>query len=302
MTMGELAAEFLLRHQKKPSTMAAYRRQMNHDILPAWASRRARDIEQGDVTELLDTVMARSPTMANRVHILLGAMFQFAAQRSRQTGVRLNPVRGLKRPAGREPTRDRKLSADEVRTLWSVLDHEPQHIADLYRLMLLSAQRVSECMALPWSEIDWDRALWELPANRSKSHRAHTLPLLGRAAAILRRRWDARGEHPFVFPGQRRGRPLHQLAEAHERIQNTCGFRFQKRDLRRTATSGLAECGVSRFVIKTILNHADSEVVGTYDRFDYLEPMRTALAKWDRRLTALVEPEAVESNVVEMRA
>jgi hypothetical protein len=54
-------------------------------------------------------------------------------------------------------------------------------------------------------------------------------------------------------------------------------------DLRRSVGSGLAKCGVSRFIIACVLNHADSTVTGIYDRHEYLAEKREALEKWSTR-------------------
>ena len=50
-------------------------------------------------------------------------------------------------------------------------------------------------------------------------------------------------------------------------------------DLRRSVGSGLAKCGVSRFIIACVLNHADSTVTEIYDRHEYLAEKREALEK-----------------------
>jgi integrase len=304
MTVGELASEFLTRHTAKPRTMAEYERQLDHDVLPQWQSRKAADIESDDVIALFDGIVDRgSKTLANRVHSMLGKMFQFALQRKRQTGVKVNPVRGLSKPGGKEEGRTRRLSDDEIRTLWTALDAMPEHIRALYVFLLTTGQRVTEAMSLPFGEIDRDRMLWVLPPSRSKNGREHVLPLVGRAAALLRLRFEQRGEHAYVFPGRRRGKPLSSINKAHAAIVKACGFSFQLRDLRRTCASGLAEAGASRFIVKMILNHVDGDgATPIYDRHNYWVEMKAALERWDRALNRIIEPELQTSNVVSMRA
>jgi integrase len=70
-------------------------------------------------------------------------------------------------------------------------------------------------------------------------------------------------------------------------------------DLRRTGATKMAELGVTRFVIGRVLNHADREVTGIYDRHSYLPEKRHGMDLWGARLLELVEPG--NSNVVRMR-
>ena len=63
--------------------------------------------------------------------------------------------------------------------------------ANALRFLLLTAQRKSEVMGLPWNEIDLGAGLWTLPAERAKSKREHTIPLSPSALAIVQE------QHPY---------------------------------------------------------------------------------------------------------
>jgi integrase len=52
-------------------------------------------------------------------------------------------------------------------------------------------------------------------------------------------------------------------------------------DLRRTAATLMATAGTPRIVLKLILNHADNEVTGRYDRNLYEPEKREAINKLD---------------------
>ena len=69
-------------------------------------------------------------------------------------------------------------------------------------------------------------------------------------------------------------------------------------DLRRTAASHIAALGTDRFTLARILNHADREVTGVYDRYTYDDEKRRALRKWDRRLQAIVAGEAQQEDTI----
>jgi integrase len=78
-------------------------------------------------------------------------------------------------------------------------------------LCILTAARSGEILGMRWSEIDLDKKVWTVPANRMKAGREHRVPLSARAVAILRR-LEALKAGAFVFPGQTRDKPLSNMA------------------------------------------------------------------------------------------
>ena len=69
-------------------------------------------------------------------------------------------------------------------------------------------------------------------------------------------------------------------------------------DLRRSAASHMARLGISQFVIARCLNHANTGVTATYNRYEYLAEKRQALGTWTAFLDSLVKPPA--DNVVHL--
>ena len=75
--------------------------------------------------------------------------------------------------------------------------------------LILTAARTGEVLAARWSEVDLEGHLWTVPAGRMKGGCEHRVPLSDSVLAILTGA-DRRGD--LVFPGQRRGRPLSDMA------------------------------------------------------------------------------------------
>ena len=61
-----------------------------------------------------------------------------------------------------------------------------------------------------WDEVDMANALWTLPENRTKTEIEHRVPLSDSAMEILQYMSQARSS-PFIFPGQKLGRPLSDM-------------------------------------------------------------------------------------------
>jgi hypothetical protein len=78
---------------------------------------------------------------------------------------------------------------------------------------------------------------------------------------------------------------------------------WQIRDLRRTATTLMAEIGIAHHVADKILNHTSGEISGVaaiYNRFEYLEERKSALNALGRFIETLIGRNT--GNVVPLRA
>jgi integrase len=70
-------------------------------------------------------------------------------------------------------------------------------------------------------------------------------------------------------------------------------------DLRRTAASNMTSMGISRLVVKKVLNHAEPDITAVYDRHSYDPEKRAALDTWRARLEAIVSG---QNNVLSISA
>jgi integrase len=157
----------------------------------------------------------------------------------------------------------------------------------------LDAARVGEVLGAQWSEIDIALRTWIIPASRMKASREHRIPLSGRALAIVERMAELRSGD-FVFPGQRRGRPLSNpsLARLCRAGVTVHGFRSAFRDW-----CG-EETGFPREIAEAALAHSTGgPVEQAYRRGDTLEKRRGLMEAW----ATFCKPGA-GGNVVPIRA
>lgn len=91
------------------------------------------------------------------------------------------------------------------------LIERPGSSALALRFLILTAVRTSEVLGARWKEIDMDAAVWTIPAERMKGDREHRVPLSPAALDVLREAAKFK-LNDFVFPGQKPGRPLSNMA------------------------------------------------------------------------------------------
>jgi integrase len=144
-----------------------------------------------------------------------------------------------------------------------------------------------------WADVDLESGWWTIPPTVAKKTRAHRVPLTKPVIEILERRRELAGESATVVFENRRGAGsiAHRGKKAASILCRGLSFQFRAHDLRRTASTGMAEAGVPRDHIAKVLNHIESGPAATriYDRYAYDNEKRDALERWARRLQAIAE-------------
>lgn len=160
-------------------------------------------------------------------------------------------------------------------------------------ILLLTGQRRGELELAKWSNIDTKAKTWAVPAENSKTGKAHVVPLSAWALdefEALRKLADG---SQFVVPSDDGKSAIDPklitrgVARCQERMEKLGIAKFNAHDLRRTVRTGLARLKIAPHVAERVLNHAQERIPGTYDVHDYLEEKREALEKWAAYLIVL---------------
>jgi integrase len=166
------------------------------------------------------------------------------------------------------------------------------------RLALVTGQRIGEVCGMTESELDLPKALWNIPAERSKNGDAHTVPLSDMALEIIE---EARST---AIGGRLISRSSEAVAQALlYKIDRLPVKDWTAHDLRRTVCTHLASMGVPPLHIGAVVNHRQvtrgGVTLGVYVQYDYAKEKREALDLWADRLKGIVSGSA--SKVVPLR-
>lgn len=108
---------------------------------------------------------------------------------------------------GLEKSRERILSLEELDLLFRVLrQHRDQFVRENYLAVALLVHlgvRKNELIAAMWDEIDFDERTWHLPADRSKTATAITIPLSATSLEWFAELKVRACGSPYVFPSRR---------------------------------------------------------------------------------------------------
>ena len=298
-TFEQLCDIYLEKHAIKKRSYKEDRRKIETDLLKTWGDIKAHKIKRRDVIALLDRIVDRgSPISANRTLALIRKIYNFGIERDL---VENNPCIGVK-PPGREKQRDRVLTSDEIRKLWTAFDEVlTPAMANIQKLRLITAQRGIEVSSMRWQDIDLETGWWTIPAEVAKNKMAHRVPLSQMALNIIQEQKKAAATSEYVFPSKKKSTGhVRYFQKSFSKVRSCSGLEdVTMHDLRRTAASHMTGMGISRLVVAKILNHAEQGVTHVYDRHGYDAEKRIALEKWDARLQQILTGQQVK--VVNLR-
>ena len=303
-----VTAQFIQRYaarNTKEKTCRETERILHREVLGAWRGRELASITRAEVHELLDGIVDRGATVqANRVLAALRRMCGWAVERGI---IAASPCAGVRAPA-LEQNRDRVLSDEEIVKLWAALDKIGWPFGPGAKLLLLTGARREEVTSMTWSEIDLEARTWTIPKERAKNGVAHEVPLSDQAVQILKALpavAHLKGAPAFVFTTTGKT-AVSGWSRAKTQIDRELPAvpAWTLHDLRRTAASGMAGLGIAPHVVEAVLNHKSGSIKGVaavYNRYNYKDEKRGALAAWGRKVEALTTGKAA-GNVVELAA
>lgn len=189
-----VAAEYVDRYAKRHKRERSWRedeRLIRRELLPRWGARRIGRVSKADMLNLLDATSDRAPIMANRLLALVRKLFNWCQERGY---IEASPCAGIK-ASSKERTRERVLRDDELRKLWPAFEAMEYPFGPLFKMLLITGQRVSEVAGMRRDELGLDIVpLWTLSSERTKADRQHVVSLPSLAMDLLRGSPELGGE------------------------------------------------------------------------------------------------------------
>jgi integrase len=299
-SFGSVAEAFIQKHVSGLKSGPEVETTIRRELIPKLGSRPIADITRRDVVELIEVIAdSGRKYAAHKLFNYVSKLFAWAIARHIY-GLETSPCTGVKPSeiAGKKEPRQRVLSDSEIRALWKATEGLGYPAAPFVRLLLLTGQRLREVAEMTWSEIDIDKVLWTIPADRMKGDSAHEVPLSTMAVEILKSlpRWTG----PFVFTTTGGARPISGFSKMKARLDTAIKepitpWRFH--DLRRSMRTGLSALRVPDVVSELCIAHTQKGLHKVYDQHAYLDEKRHAFESWANRVLAICEPGG-QSNVI----
>ena len=306
-TFEASARKYLAWQQKqvRPSTYGENERHLLRNLAPLHGLRIDTLDKRNIAAQLTRLTIATGPIQANRTRASLAKFLDWCL---REGLVENNQALLTNKNA--ENTRSRVLDNVELAEIWRALP--ANDFGTITKLLILTGQRKREIADLYWSETDFERGEIRLPAERTKNHREHTVPLASPAIALLEAQIRRHGRDQLFGAGHGgfsgwskcKSKLDQAILEARKKVDKKAKPipPWIIHDLRRAAATGMAELGIQPHIIESILNHVSghkSGVAGIYNKSTYEREKRAALALWAEHVLALVEGR--QSNITPLK-
>jgi integrase len=293
----DVAAEtYIAEVVRKQRRGAGVEREIRRELIPIWAKVPLQGISDSDVVRLIKGIKARpAPYQAHNVLGHVRTLFNWAIS-ERVYGLQSSPCDRIK-PAkliGAKEVRRRVLNDEEIRALWHASSTIAYPIGPLYRMLLLTGQRLSEVAQARWREFDFEARVWVIPPERFKSDATHLVPLADVALAVLNG-LPRFGGGDAVFTTTDGIKPINGFSKAKDvldrAMQESLGQEpapWTNHDIRRTVRTRLSKCKVQTEVAERVIGHLPKGLRKVYDQYDYLDEKREALEAWEAALRRLI--------------
>jgi integrase len=286
-TFGLVAEEFINTYDARGAaeTTKSKQRWLLLDIASPLANRPIAEITPAEILDLLKRIerSGRRET-ARRLRSRLSAVFRYAIVTLRASTDPTIALTGAITPpkvTHRAAITDEKQLGGLLRAIDEFEGWPTVKSALLFTA--LTCARPGEVRGARRSEINFAKALWRIPAERTKMRRPHDVPLSRQAIDVLRDIWTFSDHGELVFPSIISSKKL--LSEnALNGALRRLGFgqdEMTAHGFRATASTILNERGARPDVIEAMLGHQNENAVRrAYNRASYWPERVELMQKW----------------------
>lgn len=262
---------------------------LDKDIHPHIGTTPVKQINTPMVHQVIKRIEARQAlTRAVLARQVIGNVLKLAILTHRADYNVADPLKGeiARRVVEHRKHLERKDMGDFLRKLEDYTGHRQTVIA--LKLLLLTAVRPGELCNAAWSEFDFERNEWRIPAERMKMRRLHIVPLTRQANTLLKELQEQTGHEKHLFPVQGTKAGTMPVATLRNAIVKM-GYqdKFSPHGARGTFSTLLNEKGYRPDVIERQLAHSEkSQVRAAYHHAEYLPERIVMLQDWADMLDA----------------
>lgn len=261
-------------------------RRLEREVFPFLGHRPVSEINAVELLSVIRRIEERGTIeTAHRTLQSCGQVFRYAiatgrADRDPTADLRgaLTPVKGRNFAAITDPKKIGEL-------MRSIEGYQGSFIVkEALRLAPLLFVRPGELRKAEWSEIDLEKAEWNIPADKMKTRQAHLVPLSRQAIEILRELFPLTGRGKYLFPC---ARSIHRPMSNNAILAALRGMGYAKEEMTGHGFRAMArtlldeELKFRPEVIEQQLAHNVKDPLGrAYNRTQHLEERREMMQRW----------------------
>lgn len=214
-----VAEEYIESHRsawKNAKHVSQWTNTLNSYAHPIIGNKPIGSITTNDILKILQPIWESKTETAGRLRARIEAVIAYAKALKLFTGDNPALWKGHLDTLLPKPTKIKKvrhhpaLPPSQAPAFMAKLKQIPGNGARALEFAILTAARSGEVRAAVWSEIDFNKRLWTIPAERMKMKREHYVPLSDAAIKLLEK-IPRIIDTNYIFPGERKRRPLSDM-------------------------------------------------------------------------------------------
>lgn len=203
-TFGAIADEYIanLKANDAADITISKKRWFLEDLAAPIRNRPVNEIVPAELLDILKKIEAsgRRDT-AHRLRSVMGSVFRLAVATLRASN---DPTYALRGALLKVKVKHRAAITDECelgRFLLALDAYDGWPILQsAFQFLILTMSRPGDVRHMRRNEVDFEKRLWRIPAERMKMRRAHDVPLSRQSLEILKSVWPLNEGHELVFP------------------------------------------------------------------------------------------------------
>jgi len=304
-SFAKIAEEWLehWHHGKSVRYVDSTRRRLVTNLFPSLGDKPINEITAPHLVAMVKAIQERGARdIAKRALETTGQIFRFAvahghAERNPAADIRPSDVlqKAFKTNYARIDTKELPHLLRQIRV------YPGRHVTRIaIELLALTFVRTGELIASKWFEFDFERARWDIPAERMKMRTSHIVPLSKQTLDCLAELHALTGTSEWLFPGEGRNNnhmSNNTILKGLERM----GYKgtMTGHGFRGLASTVLHEQGYPHDHIELQLAHTQRNAVSAaYNHAQYLKPRSKMMQDW----ADFLEAERRGARVLQMQA
>lgn len=306
ITFEEAAKQYIAAHEnswKNIKHASQWRNTLNQYAYPTIGKLHVKDVSLEHIMKVLEPIWATKTETATRLRGRIESVLDWARVRGYRTGD--NPARWKGNLDTLLPARNKVAKVKhheaipwhEAPNFWQELAMVEGIGAQAMAFLILTAARSGEVREATWEEIDLERKVWTIPAERMKKGKEQRIPLTPAAISILQKAPTFGQRQGLIFTYGNKPLSDNTLTVQLKRMNKTFkvhGFRSTFRDWAGESTA------FPREVIEHALAHQlKDKAEAAYARGDLFTKRTKLMEAWAGYVTT---PKVVGKNVTMLRA
>jgi integrase len=283
-----LAEQYIAQHEaswKNAKHAAQWTSTLKAYAFPVCGHMVASDINTATVLRILEPLWLKKTETASRLRGRVEAVLDYAAAKGLREGP--NPARwkgnlALTLPAKRKVSpveHHPAIPVQDMPKFFKSLQQREGTAARALEFLILTAARSGEVRGAQWSEIDLNKKIWTVPAERMKAKREHRVPLSTQAITLLKS-LESKNAGALIFPGSKPTAKLSDMALTV--LMRRMEINAVPHGLRSSFRDWVGEeTGHPREVAEMALAHIVANATeGSYARGDLFEKRKLMMQDW----------------------